>query len=307
MKKYLAVILIVNIVLCMLCINASAVTMYAPDGRTINVKDWEVGAYKGVGWYDNINDVKTTMYAADGRSMVVWNSEVATYENLGWHADINVVRSVLYAPDGRTMLVWNAEVEKYVRLGWYTAVTLYSDDGREISVPGYEVEKYRNVGWYTETDYYYTYLVARYDECVSAGDYTSALQWVSVFQNDFWGTEYEASVMKMKNTAMDVMRNRTNQPLYAEDYYVGDGKLQISLRNVSYKEIIAFQCALEVTDVFGNVIERHGYTNYYCDDTYLPSGESDWYTWSFSNSRAKWVNNIEVITVVYADGTIWNK
>lgn len=57
------------------------VTMYAPDGRTIDVLEAEIEAYKNVGWY--LTPV-ITMYAPDGRTIVIPQDEVTAYQNVGW-------------------------------------------------------------------------------------------------------------------------------------------------------------------------------------------------------------------------------
>ncbi len=58
------------------------VTMYAADGRTIDVLESEIEAYKNVGWY--IEPV-TQMYAPDGRTIVISQDEITAYENVGWY------------------------------------------------------------------------------------------------------------------------------------------------------------------------------------------------------------------------------
>ena len=59
------------------------VTMYATDGRTIEIELSEKEAYKGVGWYEQ---PVTVMYAADGRTTVVAKSEVEAYKEVGWYS-----------------------------------------------------------------------------------------------------------------------------------------------------------------------------------------------------------------------------
>lgn len=58
------------------------ITMYAPDGRTIEVGVQEIETYKNVGWY---TEPVVTMYAADGRTIVVFENEVPAYRNVGWY------------------------------------------------------------------------------------------------------------------------------------------------------------------------------------------------------------------------------
>ena len=64
----------------------SIITMYAPDGRTIEVLQSEVESYQNVGWY--LMPV-TTMYAPDGRTIVVPQDEVNDYLNVGWYQTYN--------------------------------------------------------------------------------------------------------------------------------------------------------------------------------------------------------------------------
>ena len=56
-----------------------AVTMYAPDGRTIEVLSSEVEAYQKVGWY--IEPV-AVVYAPDGKTLVIAKDEVPAYKNV---------------------------------------------------------------------------------------------------------------------------------------------------------------------------------------------------------------------------------
>lgn len=60
------------------------VTMYAPDGRTIDIAQSEVEAYENVGWY---KEPVVLMYAADGRTRYTLQSEVEAYKNVGWYTE----------------------------------------------------------------------------------------------------------------------------------------------------------------------------------------------------------------------------
>lgn len=89
------------------------VTMYAPDGRNIDVLETEIEAYKNVGWY--IEPV-TQMYALDGRTIYVPDSEVEAHKNVGWYL---TPVTTMYAPDGRTIVISQDEVTAYQNVGWY--------------------------------------------------------------------------------------------------------------------------------------------------------------------------------------------
>lgn len=60
----------------------SYIKMYAPDGRTIDVKIIEKDAYINVGWYEVPVMV---VYAADGRTLVIPKDELDAYINVGWY------------------------------------------------------------------------------------------------------------------------------------------------------------------------------------------------------------------------------
>lgn len=61
------------------------VTLYALDGRTIEVLESEVAAYLNVGWYSTLAETQQTMYAPDGRTITVFKAEVLAYKNVGWY------------------------------------------------------------------------------------------------------------------------------------------------------------------------------------------------------------------------------
>ena len=125
---------------------ASAVTMYARDGRTIDVAEDEVEAYTAVGWHA---DPFVTVYALDGRSLSVPGAQVEDYIKVGWYRELPTV--TLYAEDGRTTDVSYPLVEAYTKVGWYTEpfVTLYTYDGeRSIKVTQSRVAAHTAVGWY---------------------------------------------------------------------------------------------------------------------------------------------------------------
>ena len=94
--------------------NEPTVTMYAPDGRTIDIAQSEVEAYENVGWY---KEPVVLMYAADGRTRYTLKSEVDAYKKVGWYTEPVVL---MYAADGRTRYTLKSEVDAYKKVGWYT-------------------------------------------------------------------------------------------------------------------------------------------------------------------------------------------
>lgn len=63
----------------------TVVTLYAPDGRTIDVFESEIPAYKEVGWYETLEETQQILYAPDGRTITVYQAEVPAYQNVGWY------------------------------------------------------------------------------------------------------------------------------------------------------------------------------------------------------------------------------
>jgi len=131
----------------------SAITMFAPDGRTIEVSLADKDAYKAVGWYENYSDVTKTMYAPDGRELTVWLTEIEAYKAVGWYENKSDVTKTMYAPDGRELTVWITEIEAYKAVGWYenksdVTVLMCAADGRQITVFQTQVADYQKVGWF---------------------------------------------------------------------------------------------------------------------------------------------------------------
>ena len=72
MKRILSVIIILLIISSSLVFAEEILTMYAPDGRMLDVYVSEIEAYKNVGWFESKSDVIKTMYAPDGRKLEVF-------------------------------------------------------------------------------------------------------------------------------------------------------------------------------------------------------------------------------------------
>ena len=60
------------------------ITMYAPDGRTINVPISQVEANKSVGWYTY---PVVTIYTEAGNSAIISASEIEAYKAIGWYTE----------------------------------------------------------------------------------------------------------------------------------------------------------------------------------------------------------------------------
>lgn len=120
--------------------------MYAPDGRTLEVKVSDIEKYKNVGWY---TEPPVLLYSAKGQSMYVNTSEVAAYADMGWYPEPLVT---LYSQDGRSINVMASQVADYCRVGWYTEpfVTMYDIYGNSTKFLSSQVEAQKTVGWYIE-------------------------------------------------------------------------------------------------------------------------------------------------------------
>ena len=96
--------------------SEATVKMYAVDGRTIDVPQSKVAAYKKVGWYEG-----TTMYAADGRTTKVSPFKVADYKKVGWYDKRADAYTLLYSADGRITEAPKGKVKDYTAAGWKTS------------------------------------------------------------------------------------------------------------------------------------------------------------------------------------------
>lgn len=148
MKKFISMIIAVAIVFSCFPVafaENTTITMYALDGRTIEVAETEAASYNRVGWYYT---PVTVVYATGNRTLVIPQEQLQEYLTVGWYTE---PVTTLYAADGRTIVVYQSEVAAYTNVGWYTEplVTLYSMDGRTITVLKSEVAAYTKVGWYT--------------------------------------------------------------------------------------------------------------------------------------------------------------
>ncbi len=159
----------------LITINASALTMYAPDGRVAQVNSEDVQAWKDVGWYEEpvrvmyapdgrweyvvVSAVDAwvavgwstepfkTMYAIDGRYEPVRESQVQAWKNVGWYEE---PVQYMYAVDGRCEIVGKSQVQAWKNVGWYEEPVqyMYSKDGRCEIVAKSQVEAWKKVGWY---------------------------------------------------------------------------------------------------------------------------------------------------------------
>lgn len=139
MKKKISVLVVSAILINCMLFGASAATLYAPDGRKIEVEDAKVNDWVNVGWYEG-----ERLYAPDGRTVVVSPFDVQRWVNVGWHKG-----KKLYSPNGNTMKVSPFDTQKWIDVGWFTypVTRMYDSDGKKIVVAKSEIEAYEAMGW----------------------------------------------------------------------------------------------------------------------------------------------------------------
>ena len=178
MKKIFANLFII---ICILILSAgisaqdTKVTLYAPDGRTIEISDTLMSDYIALGWYTR---PVTTLYSVDGRTATVAKSEAEAYLNVGWYKQpVTVIYAlngktavvakseakaylelgwykepvtVIYAPGGKTAVIAKSETNSYLELGWYKypVTVVYAINGKSLTIPTAQLSDYESVGWY---------------------------------------------------------------------------------------------------------------------------------------------------------------
>ena len=78
------------------------VTVYAIDGRTIDVYGSQMQEYLNVGWFRTKEETVQTLYTPDGREIIVYKSEVPLYLGMGWYQSAFEARCV-NIPKGQTI------------------------------------------------------------------------------------------------------------------------------------------------------------------------------------------------------------
>ena len=134
------------------------VTLYAEDGRTLDVFESEVPEYLNVGWYRTLEETQQMLYAADGRTITVYKAEVPDYLNVGWYRTLEETQQTLYAADGRTITVYRTEVPSYKDVGWYESQT----EANEINRKNKSVESTKEYNPEPDGAYYRTPTGKRY-------------------------------------------------------------------------------------------------------------------------------------------------
>ena len=111
MKKILSLLVLMAVVLG--GVSASAATLYATDGRTIDVADSDIALWESVGWYKEADTIM--VYAEDGRTQRIPTVAFDAWHSVGWYS-APVMR--VYATDGRSELILKENYEAWKKVGW---------------------------------------------------------------------------------------------------------------------------------------------------------------------------------------------
>lgn len=300
--------------------NSGYVTMYALDGRSVDVYCTEVEAWKAVGWY---TEPVTLVYALDGRTLIIPSADVEEYEKVGWYSEMPDV--TLYNIDGTVIEIPLSDVDAYdSSWGWYRepVTRVYALDGRTLIIPAAQFDAYRKVGWYTENEYKVVkYAEPAFKSLVKKGDYYSlyfsANRAIKNGETDPIYYRYRTKAMDMwreaKGCPIGVTRPREQMIVFNED---GGMRISFDYTNVSYKPIIAFKETYDICDIFGDVLYTqtvvcgadHG------NRFYLEPGNTD-YGWGLTYEknvvdynnldRAVYIRNYRITEVIFDDYTKW--
>ena len=211
----------------------------------------------------------------------------------------------VYSSDGRALAIHDLLLPVYESVGWHGDVYMYSSGGDMIMVPYCDIAKYQKVGWYLWEDYYYQLYRKNYSNYVAKGDYNSAYYTIENALTELEGTNYIAGIYKTKTALLDLWRKKANCPLAVTSSYANDnGDVTIYFRNVSYKTVKALKLKFDCYDVFGTKLSSY-YDYYYCDDTWITTGQENWIEWEVTPYGTDRIGNIRITQVVYSDGTSW--
>lgn len=259
-----------------------------------------------------------TMYAADGRTLQIEQSEIEAYEAVGWYREPPYL---MYAADGRTLYVLTSEIEAYEAVGWYREPlrSMYAKDGRVLAVPENEVEAYQNVGWFiSREEANYNALIDTYNSVMYVQDYEGALNLCETALYD--GTLAEGSIFyediaAKRRYVADVWRNYVSCPIGIVSHYVGKNSIgtptvNINFRNLSYLPITAFKLTFDCYDAFGNPsrwtsYHSNRYEGYMNSIEFAPMSRETYYWTLYLQESTTNVQNMRITEVVYADGSKW--
>lgn len=228
----------------------------------------------------------------------------------------------LYADDGRLTAVKPGLVAEYEAQGWHrdTMVTMYALDGRTKEVRQRNVAAEQSVGWYLHTDY----TIVRAESWAREGDYSSAVLLVQMEKlNAQQGNDQTAySALQAKDLELRArwQSSMGGCPLRVHDNTVsitynsiGIPVVNVSVWNISNKDIRSFEIKWTCIDAYGNVTTdwptiHDGTFVGYMEREIFPADGVKTFSWTMnSNERTASVRNVQVVRVSYTDGTTWQR
>lgn len=228
----------------------------------------------------------------------------------------------LYADDGRLTAVKPGLVAEYEAQGWHrdTMVTMYALDGRTKEVRQRNVAAEQAVGWYLHTDY----IIAKAENLFQSGDYANGVLLVqkeklsAQINNDQTAyNRFQAKDLELRarwQSSMGGCPLRVYDSLITITYNsIGIPVVNVSVWNISNKDIRSFEIKWTCVDAYGNVttdwptIHDGTFVGYMEQETLKADGIKT-YSWTMnSNERTASVRNCYIVRVVYTDGTVWQR
>ena len=165
-RTFIKIVSVVGIIISLLTTAVSAVTMYAPDGRTAKVMDSDVSAWKKVGWY---TFPVAKVYAKDGRTAIIAKSDVQAWLKVGWY-DKQTVK--MYAPGGKIANVYIWDVNNWKKVGWYD--NLLTCIANSSNTAFYNYFSKNPISYAYDNDYRWSYTYTTYGMLEIKSTYISA-------------------------------------------------------------------------------------------------------------------------------------
>ena len=94
-------------------------TLYAYDGRKINVREKKVEYYISMGWKENLSDVTVEMTDANGNTETVFLDNTPEMLEKGYKYVVNDSVQMMFSDDGRVIYVPLSQISAYMNVGWY--------------------------------------------------------------------------------------------------------------------------------------------------------------------------------------------
>lgn len=248
-------------------------------------------------------DKQLTSYAINGYTMIPIE-ELGIFGSITWSAEERAIKLWI---DGLHTLTEKQPVT-------ITNYTLYNLNQEEISVLPAEVEAYKAAGWYTYNDFICEWAnkLAKEQGYAAAAEYLSTKLYSNEFNANNPTTQRQWDTL---NNIYKYWYGEIGIPIVITDSYIGYNSIDtpqanISLWNISGKDIDSFELEFVCYDAYGNVTSDYSWYNGsytgWMDNAQLSHGEESYYYWTlYSNTRTRSVRNIRITKVAFSDGTYW--